>query len=63
MTDPVYRRQLLTDLRDLLEIVDRRLVHLRERGTPEALRLMEDIRAQMAQLLESVTPETEPNQN
>ena len=60
MTDAADRRQLLTDVRDLIEIVDRRIVQLRQSGPPDVLERMKDIRAHMVRLQESVAPETRP---
>jgi hypothetical protein len=57
MPDRTTSRQLLADVRDLIEIVDRRLVQLRRNGTPEAIRQMEDIRERMVELQLSVAPQ------
>ena len=44
MANPVSQSKLLTDIRELIEIVDRRLGQLRQNGPPDALRTMVDIR-------------------
>lgn len=54
MTHPVRSTQLLTDLRELIEIVDRRLVQLRRHGNQEAIRKMEEIRNRILQLQDNV---------
>jgi hypothetical protein len=51
---PVRGNQLVNDLRDLIAIIDRRLIQLRQHGNQEALRKMEDIRYRMVQLQQTV---------
>jgi hypothetical protein len=61
MPDPTYSRQLLTDIRDLIEIVDRRLIQMRREGTPDAIGELEDIRVRLLALQASVAPNTDPD--
>jgi hypothetical protein len=52
-----YPQRMLRDLRDLLAVVDRRLVQLREYGTPEVVAHMEDLRDRTANLIQRLEAE------
>jgi hypothetical protein len=59
-TDPA---KLLADLRDLIEIIDRRMTHLREHGNLEAVQQMDDIRRRAVETLEGLRVESDDPQN
>ena len=52
-----YPQRMLRDLRDLLAVVERRLVQLREYGTPEVVAHMEDLRDRTANLIQRLEAE------
>ena len=52
-----YSHRMLRDLRDLLAVVDNRLVQLREYGTPEVIAHMEDLRGRTASLIQRIVAE------
>jgi hypothetical protein len=53
------RVQSLTDLRYLLEIVDRKLANLRGEGRPDAIRQLEEIRSLTIQTMDSLSARRE----
>ena len=55
--DQAYPQRMLRDLRDLLGVVDRRLVQLREHGAPDVIAHMEDLRNRTASLIQRIQTE------
>jgi hypothetical protein len=60
MTDVASRTLDLADIQDLIEIVDRRVLELRQRGPVHGLQELEALRARLFQLRASVLPNTNP---
>ena len=57
--DGPRKQQLQTDLRDLIDVVDRRLIELRASGNDDAVRHMEDIRNRACRSLENLQDDPE----
>ena len=55
--DHAKHQRLVTDLRDLIEVVDRRLNELRQHGNTDAVGHMEEIRNHALLSLESLDAE------
>lgn len=52
-----YSQRMLRDLRDLLAVVDRRLLQLGDYGTPEVIAHMQDLRGRTASLIQRIETE------